>query len=84
MLAKKRDPQLKNIATELKQIFRRSRRAKRAGIPDAVSSAGDQTGIRLPGARARPPGNKKMPAPQNGAQKFKKMSPAPDQMEQFS
>ena len=51
------------------------RRAKRAGA---------QTGIRLPGACIQPPGNKKMPAPETGARKLKKMSPAPDQMEQFS
>ena len=51
------------------------RRAKRAGA---------RTGIRLPGTRIRPPGNKKMLAPENGARKFKKMPLAPSRIGIFS
>ena len=53
-LTKNRDPKLKHIFTKIKQIFRGSRRAERAGVLDAGLSSGArsapaQTGIRLPG-----------------------------------
>ena len=51
------------------------RRAKRAGA---------QTRLRPPGACIRPPGNKKMPAPEHGAWKFKKMPVAPNSELQIS
>ena len=39
-MTRTRHPKLKNIVTEINKFFRRSQRAKRAGVPDAVLSSG--------------------------------------------
>ena len=55
-MTKNRDPKLKNIDTKIKKIFRRSRRAKRAGIPDAVLSSGARSAPELrPASGSRGP-----------------------------
>ena len=46
-MTKNRDPKLKNIDTQIKNNFRRSRRAKRAGVPDAVLSSGARSAPEL-------------------------------------
>ena len=77
-LKKKRYKYQKHLSSEPAREARRHpgccfelRRAKRAGA---------QTRIRLPGACIRPPGNKKMPAPENGACKNKRMPLAPNKL----
>ena len=82
-MTKNRDPNLKKIDTKIKKIFRRSRRAKRAGIPDAVLSSGARSAPELrPASGSRglasdPHNIRKCQPLKNGAGKFKKTSPAP-------
>ena len=58
-MTKNRDPKLKKIDTKIKKIFRRSRRAKRAGVPDAVLSSGARSAPELrPASGSRGPASK--------------------------
>ena len=46
-LIKNQDPKLEKIVTQLRNIFRRSRRAERAGVLDAVLSSGARSAPEL-------------------------------------
>ena len=62
-MTKIRDPKLKKIVTKFKNMFRRSRRAKRAGVLDAVSSSGARSAPELrpaSGSRGHAPDHKEI------------------------
>ena len=89
-LTKNRNPKLKKIFTKIRKIFRGSRRAKRAGVLDAVLSSGARSAPELRpasgsrGAQTRLPPNKKVLAPESGPGIFKKMLLAPGSLGKFS